>query len=81
VHRRKACKAALNTAPNKTDTNDADGLALLAEAGFFREVRVKSFAAMRLRALIGGRSQLVGISTGLSKALSYVDAPGWQEFL
>ena len=40
-------KAALNTAPNKTDTNDADGLSLLAEAGFFREVRVKSFKAMR----------------------------------
>jgi transposase len=37
-----------------------------APAGFFREVRVKSPAAMRLRALIGGRSQLVGISTGLS---------------
>jgi transposase len=59
-------KAALNTAPNKTDANDADGLALLAEAGFFREVRVKSFAAMRVRALIGGRAQLVGISTRLS---------------
>jgi transposase len=59
-------KAALATAPNKTDANDADGLALLAEAGFFREVRVKSFKAMRLRALIGGRAQLVGISTGLS---------------
>ncbi len=59
-------KAALDTAPNKTDANDADGLALLAEAGFFREVRVKSWAAMRVRALIGGRSQLVGISTELS---------------
>ena len=59
-------KAALNTAPNKTDVNDADGLALLAEAGFFREVRVKSFAAMQVRAVIGGRAQLVGISTELS---------------
>lgn len=59
-------KAALDTAPNKTDSNDADGLALLAEAGFFREVRVKSFKAMQVRALIGGRSQLVGISTELS---------------
>jgi transposase len=59
-------KAALDTAPNKTDANDADGLSLLAEAGFFREVRVKSPAAMRVRALIGGRAQLVGISTQLS---------------
>jgi transposase len=43
----KHAKAALDTAPNKTDANDADGLALLAEAGFFREVRVKSWEAMR----------------------------------
>lgn len=34
-------KAALDIAPNKTDANDADGLAHLAEVGFFREVRVK----------------------------------------
>ena len=33
-------KAALDMAPNKTD---ADGLAQLAEVGFFREVRVKGF--------------------------------------
>jgi len=32
-------KAALDMAANKTDANDADGLAHLAEVGFFREVR------------------------------------------
>jgi transposase len=32
-------KAALNMAANKTDANDADGLAHLAEVGFYREVR------------------------------------------
>ncbi len=31
-------KAALDMAANKTDANDADGLAHLAEVGFFREV-------------------------------------------
>ena len=62
-------KAALDTAPNKTDANDADGLPLLAEAGFFPEVRVKSWEAMRLRALIGGRAQLFGISTELSNQI------------
>ena len=36
-------KAALDMSPNKTDANDADGLAQLAEAAFYREVRVKSF--------------------------------------
>lgn len=37
-------KAALDIAPNKTDANDADGLAHLAEVGFYREVRVWSHA-------------------------------------
>src|SRR4051812_13286385 len=32
-------KAALDMAPNKTDAKDADGLALIAEVGFYREVR------------------------------------------
>ena len=41
-------KAALDMAANKTDANDADGLAHLAEVGFFREVRVKSFPATNL---------------------------------
>ncbi len=59
-------KAALNTAPNKTDASDADGLALLAEAGFFREVRVKSSCGDARAALLGGRSQLIGISTEFS---------------
>jgi len=38
-------KAALDMAANKTDANDADGLAHLAEVGFFREVRVKGSTA------------------------------------
>jgi transposase len=37
-----------------------------APAGFLREIRVKSPAAMRLRALIGGRAQLAGIGIELS---------------
>src|SRR3954447_26098523 len=62
-------KAALDTAPNKTDANDADGLSLLAEAGFFREVRVKSRSAMQVRTLVGGRAQLIGISSDLSNQI------------
>ncbi len=38
-------KAALDMAPNKTDANDADGLAQLAEIGYFKEVRVKGSTA------------------------------------
>ena len=63
-------KAALDTAPNKTDATDADGLSLLAEAGFFREVRVKSWAAMQVRTLVGGRAQLIGIASDLSNQIS-----------
>lgn len=58
-------KAALDMAPNKTDANDADGLAHLAEVGFFREVRVKQFSSMITRTLIGARDQLIKIETVL----------------
>src|SRR3712207_5622286 len=42
-------KAALDMAPNKTDANDADGLAHLAEVGFYRAVRVKGYDSMLIR--------------------------------
>jgi transposase len=52
-------KAALDMAANKTDANDADGLAQLAEVGFYREVRVKGFDSMLTRTLVGARTQLI----------------------
>lgn len=51
-------KAALDMAANKTDANDADGLAHLAEVGFYRVVRVKGFDSMLTRTLVAGRGQL-----------------------
>jgi transposase len=48
-------KAALDMAANKTDANDADGLAHLAEVGFFREVRVKGYDSMLVRTLVAPR--------------------------
>src|SRR6478736_10474862 len=62
-------KAALDMAPNKTDTNDADGLAHLAEVGFFREVRVKGFDSMLTRTLVAARSKLVRIAIELSNQI------------
>ncbi len=56
-------KAALDMAANKTDANDADGLAQLAEVGFFREVRVKGFNSMLTRTLVAARTRLVRITT------------------
>jgi transposase len=53
-------------AANKTDANDADGLAHLAEVGFYREVRVKGYDSMLIRALVAARTRLVRITTELS---------------
>ncbi len=59
-------KAALDMAANKTDANDADGLAHLAEVGFYRAVRVKGFDSMLARSLVAARIRLVRIATELS---------------
>ncbi|MGO7683033.1 IS110 family transposase, partial [Rhizobium johnstonii] len=48
---------------------NADGLAQLAEAGFYKVVRVKSFDSMLTRTLVGGRNQLLNISTQLSNQI------------
>lgn len=62
-------KAALDMAANKTDANDADGLAHLAEVGFYKEVRVKSFDSMLARTLVAARTRLVRICTELSNQI------------
>lgn len=56
-------KAALDMVANKTDANDADGLAHLAEVGFYREVRVKGFDSMLTRTLVTARTKLTRIKT------------------
>ena len=65
IDARHAAKA-LDMAANKTDANDADGLAHIAEVGFYKEVQVKSFDSMLIRTLVNGRRQLVQICTQLS---------------
>jgi transposase len=62
-------EAALDMAANKTDANDADGLAHLAEVGFYREVRVKGFDSMLTRTLVAARTRLVRIMTELSNQI------------
>jgi len=62
-------KAALDMAANKTDANDADGLAHLAEVGFFREVRVKGYDSMLIRTLVAARLKLVQVTTELSNQI------------
>ena len=62
LHARAAPRLQLN----KTDHNDAEGLAQIMRTGRFRAVHVKSFDAHRARALLGARLQLVGMVTKLS---------------
>lgn len=62
-------KAALDMAPNKTDANDADGLAHLAEIGFYREVRVKGYDSMLIRTLVAARRRLVQMTTQVSNQI------------
>lgn len=58
--------AALKMQINKTDQNDAEGLAQIMRTGWYRSVHVKSFDSHRARSLLGARAQLVGMTTRLS---------------
>lgn len=62
-------KAALQLRLNKTDENDAEGLAQVMRTGWYRPVHVKSLDAHRARALLGARAQLVGMTTRLSNMI------------
>ena len=53
-------KAAMNAMLNKTDRNDARGIAQMMRTGWFRVVHVKSQVAQTLRALLVGRKALLG---------------------
>jgi transposase len=46
---------------NKSDKNDARGLADLVRIGWFREVAVKSEESQKIRAILVARSRLVSI--------------------
>ena len=68
-------RAALKMQLNKTDQNDAEGLAQIMRTGWYRSVHVKSFDAHRARAPgdfaarnaeLGARAQLVGMTTRLA---------------
>src|SRR5215217_6999641 len=62
-------RAATALQRNKTDANDAETLAQLVRTGWYREARVKSFAAHAVRHLVGARAQLKGVSVDLSNQI------------
>src|SRR5262249_6160426 len=59
-------KAALSMQMNKTDANDAFGLAQIVPTGWYREVEVKSIESHRLRLMLAARAKLVSMRTMLS---------------
>src|ERR1700676_3135814 len=62
-------KPLLSTMINKTDRNDARGLAQLARVGMLHEVHVKSREAQQIRSALAGRHQLVGVATELKNTI------------
>ena len=61
----EACQAALSVQLNKTDANDAYGLAQIVRTGWYKEVAVKSLDSHRLRTLLSSRAQLVNMRRDL----------------
>jgi transposase len=62
-------KAALRMQINKTDANDAYGLAQIVRTGWFREIAVKSMDAQALRLLLVARAQLVAQRQAVANTL------------
>ncbi len=62
-------KAALAMQLNKTDTNDAVGLAQIVRTGCYREVAVKSEHSHRIRGLLAARAKLVGMRKDVANQL------------
>ncbi len=65
-------RAATALQRNKTDARDAETLAQLVRTGWYREARVKGWAAHAVRHLVNARAQLVGVSTDLSNQIRSV---------
>jgi transposase len=62
-------KAALSMQINKSDRNDAVGLARIMQAGWYREVQVKSVVCHEVRALLNSRALLVKIKRDLENQI------------
>ena len=62
-------KAALSMQINKSDRNDAVGLARIMQAGWYKEVQVKSLPCHEIRAVLSSRAQLVKIKRDLENQI------------
>ena len=61
--------AALKMRPNKTDRNDAAGLAQIVRTGWFKQVRIKTRASYQIRSLLSAREALVRIRVKLENQI------------
>jgi transposase len=62
-------KAALKMQINKSDRNDAAGIARIMQTGWYREVRVKDLDSHAIKALLVGRALLVKIKRDLENQI------------
>jgi len=62
-------KAALRMQINKSDRNDAAGIARIMQTGWYREVRVKALDSHAIKALLVGRALLVKIKRDLENQI------------
>lgn len=62
-------KAALSLQINKSDRNDAVGLARIMQCGWYNEVQVKSLGCHEVRAVLNSRAQLVKIKRDLENQI------------
>jgi transposase len=68
-------KAALSLQINKSDRNDARGLAQIVRTGWYREVAVKSMDSQLVRSLLTTRAQLVRMRVDLGNQIRGVLKP------
>ncbi|MGY3106174.1 transposase [Bradyrhizobium sp. LM6.9] len=72
-------KAALNAMPNKTDRNDAKGIAQMMRTGWFRAVHVKSEAAQNAAGAAGRAQGDARQGAGHGEHDPWPVAPVWPE--
>jgi transposase len=68
----RAAKAAMGAMPNKTDRNDARGLAQIIRTGWYRAVHVKSAPCRSARALLGARRTMLNKQRDIENAVRAV---------
>ena len=61
--------AALKMRPNKTDRNDAAGLAQIVRTGWFKQIRIKGRDSYEIRSLLTAREVLVRIRVKLENEI------------